>query len=93
MKSEIIFKTVDDFSAKMKELGVSKIALAKVGELRPYQAGEDELNMTTHNQVDLLGYSDGVLYKSVVIGDEAKDVESKLKAMDFDVTVSDRNLI
>ena len=93
---EKMFKTLDEFIAAVKEIGVSKIVFAQTNEKRAVQTGENMVEVVQYVTVEILAYKKPMIYKCRF--DTGLDVAKldgmygRLVSAGFDVTRKSRNI-
>ena len=93
---EQTFTSLDEYTEKLKQLGIQKIAFAQVNEKRAVQKDDNQIEVMQVIHVELLAYKDAVIYKCSLKEDltseKLQEIHASLEAQGFDVTKRNRNI-
>ena len=92
MSKEEIFTSVDEFTQKLKELGINKIAFSEVNERRAEQTTNDQIEVLVFRKVDLLSYRDSVIYKYSERSEDLNPLYERLVSEGFEVKRINKNI-
>ena len=92
MQREILYDTLDAFTAALRGCGVTKIAFSETGEKRAEQVEPGKLQVVSVNRVELLAYRDSTIHKCVIKDGDRDALYDSLTAGGFEVTRRSRNI-
>ena len=92
MSKEQIFTSVDEFTQKLKELGINKIAFSEVNERRAEQTTNNQIEVLVFRKVDLLSYRDSVIYKYSERSEDLNPLYERLVSEGFEVKRINKNI-
>ena len=99
MAGETIYTDLDECIRALKEMGITRIALAEIRERRPQFVESKEpdtmgvLDVIVVKRAEVLAYRESHIYKCVVDNVEPEEVYNRLTAEGFEVKRRSRNMI
>ena len=92
MQREILYDSVNAFTAAVRGCGITKIAFGETGEKRAEQVEPGKLQVVSVNRVELLAYRGSTIHKCVIKDADRDALYDRLTGEGFEVTRRNRNI-